>query len=180
MYIFKEFNVAQLKQVVKYYNLHTVIKGYSKMKKDDLISHLSNHLSPIGENKVETKSKTIKIDDIPKPNKRSYKKKVSDKVKETIPETNETIALTINDFKSKEFLQEAIDLYYRNKGQKLTNLSKMNFDRLQSIIEKRNIKLTDLKEFYNKAIDNKFYYYNDSTSPKIEKLKKKWKTLYII
>jgi hypothetical protein len=33
------------------------------------------------------------------------------------------LKIDIDVFKSKEFLTEAVDLYYRDKGQKLTNLS---------------------------------------------------------
>jgi hypothetical protein len=85
-------------------------------------------------------------------------------------------------FKSKEFLTAAVDLYYRDKGQKLTNLSKFNMTKLKQIIVKRNIPLSELVKFYNKAIDNMFNMYSDpdsDKSDKIKKLRKKWAQQYI-
>lgn len=40
---FKDLTIQQLKKLVKLYNLHTVIKGYSKMKKKELINNLEKH-----------------------------------------------------------------------------------------------------------------------------------------
>ena len=82
-------------------------------------------------------------------------------------------------FKSKELLVEGIDLYYRDKGKKISNLSKQNMAELKEGIIKRNIPLDELVKFHNMAIDNEFRKYKDSDSDKIKKLRKKWKTLYI-
>ncbi len=35
---------VELKNIIKKYNLHTQIKGYSTMKKNDLINHIQKHL----------------------------------------------------------------------------------------------------------------------------------------
>ena len=86
---------------------------------------------------------------------------------------------SLDDFKSKEFLVEGIDLYYRDKGKKISNLSKQNMAELKEGIIKRNIPLDELVKFHNMAIDNEFRKYKDSDSDKIKKLRKKWETLYI-
>jgi hypothetical protein len=86
---------------------------------------------------------------------------------------------SLDDFKSKEFLKEGIDLYYRDKGKKISNLSKQNMAELKEGIIKRNIPLDELVKFHNMAIDNEFRKYKDSDSEKIKKLRKKWETLYI-
>lgn len=65
--------------------------------------------------------------------------------------------LTVNSFKLAGFLREAIELYYRRDGKRLSNLSKANMTRLHRIIEQRNIPLKDLKQFYNDRIT----YYNE-------------------
>lgn len=65
--------------------------------------------------------------------------------------------LTISSFKLVGFLREAIELYYRHQGKRLTNLSKSNMTRLHGIIERHNIPLKDLKQFYNDRIT----YYNE-------------------
>ena len=88
--------------------------------------------------------------------------------------------ISIDAFTSKEFLLESIDLYYRDQGKKLTNLSKFNQTKLIEIVAKQEIPLNDLKGFYNLAIDNKKYMYAHSDSDKIIKLRKKWDKLYII
>ena len=86
---------------------------------------------------------------------------------------------SLDDFKSKAFLVEAIDLYYRDKGKKISNLSKQNMAELKEGIIKRNIPLDELVKFHNMAIDKEFRKNKDSDSDKIKKLRKKWKTLYI-
>ena len=86
---------------------------------------------------------------------------------------------SLDDFKSKAFLVEGIDLYYRDKGQKLTNLSKASMEKLREIVLRRKIPLNELVYFHNMAIDNEFRKYKDSDSDKIKKLRKKWETLYI-
>jgi len=42
--LFEDLSLAQLKDIVKKYQLHYKIKGYSKMKKDDLLKNIKNHL----------------------------------------------------------------------------------------------------------------------------------------
>lgn len=42
--MFNKFNLKQLKSIIKEYNLHTSIKGYSKMKKADIITEIKKHL----------------------------------------------------------------------------------------------------------------------------------------
>jgi hypothetical protein len=49
--------------------------------------------------------------------------------------------------------------------------------KLKQSIVKRNIPLSELVKFYNKAIDNMFNMYSDSDSDKIKKLRKKWTRL---
>ena len=88
--------------------------------------------------------------------------------------------LTIDAFTSKEFLMNGIELYYRDQGKKLTNLGKVNKQKLIEIVARREIPLNDLKHFYNMAIDNKRNMYSDSDSDKIIKLRKKWMKLYIV
>ena len=88
-------------------------------------------------------------------------------IKKSEPKVEEP-KIDIDVFKSKEFLTEAIDLYYRDKGQKLTNLSKFSMIKLKQIIAKRNIPFPELIKFYNKAIDNMFNMYSDSNSDKIK------------
>ncbi len=39
-----KFSVKQLRYVVKHHNLHTQIRGYSKMVKKDLIINILKHL----------------------------------------------------------------------------------------------------------------------------------------
>jgi ribosomal protein S18 acetylase RimI-like enzyme len=41
---FKDLTIQQLKKIVRAYNLHTTIKGYSKMGKDELIRNLEKHI----------------------------------------------------------------------------------------------------------------------------------------
>ena len=88
--------------------------------------------------------------------------------------------ISIDAFTSKEFLLESIDLYYRDQGKKLTNLSKFNQTKLIEIVAKRESPLNDLKGFYNLAIDNMKNMYAHSDSDKIFKLRKKWDKLNII
>ena len=103
-------------------------------------------------------------------------KKVNDEPL-TTPSIN---TVKIEDFKNKEILLEAIELYFSDKGQYLTNLSTFDKKGLILIIQKHKIKLTDLKIFYNKAIDNRLETYANSTGDKVIKQRKKWKTLYIL
>ena len=95
----------------------------------------------------------------------------------TEPKTESKIK--IEDFKNVDFLREGIDLYYRNKNQHLTNLSKFNLERLKEIIKKREIKLDELSKFYNKAIANAIDMYKNSDNEKMKKKIEKWKELII-
>ena len=94
--------------------------------------------------------------------------------------TNHYTGASLDEFKTKEFLTEAIDLYFRDKGKKITNLSKQNMAQLKEGITRRNVPLPELAKFYNTALDNAVNAYSDSNSDKIIKLRKKWKQLYIV
>ena len=94
--------------------------------------------------------------------------------------TNHDTGASLDEFKSKELLTEAIDLYFRDKGGEITNLSKQNMAQLKEGITRRNIPLPELAKFYNKALDNAFNMYSDSNNDKIIKLRKKWKQVYIL
>lgn len=41
---FDFYSVKDLKEIIKYYNKNTVIKGYSKMNKDELIKNMNKHI----------------------------------------------------------------------------------------------------------------------------------------
>lgn len=41
----EDYSNKELKLIIKKYNLHTHIKGYSKMKKNELISNINKHLN---------------------------------------------------------------------------------------------------------------------------------------
>jgi len=64
--------------------------------------------------------------------------------------------LSFRDFKSISLLREAIYLYFRDRGEKLTNLGKSNAERLKEIIERFKINLNDLGKFYILAIQNAY------------------------
>ena len=55
------YTIPQLRKFVRFYNLHTAIKGYSKMTKDELVKNIQSHLSKLT-NPYETKSHTLNID----------------------------------------------------------------------------------------------------------------------
>ena len=42
--MFNHFTVSKLKEIIKAYNLHLSIRGFSKMKKDDLINHIEKYM----------------------------------------------------------------------------------------------------------------------------------------
>jgi len=91
----------QLKDIIRKYNLTHHIRGYSKMKKVDLISNIKKHMKPVEENiniikqiKPELKEENIPINDKPK-----FKKYLSNKYNDTLDKFNE------NNIKNKETLE---------------------------------------------------------------------------
>ena len=57
--------------------------------------------------------------------------------------------LTIDTFKNIGTLRGAIELYLRNRNQRLTNLIKATGNKLKEIIKKYSIPLPELKKWYN-------------------------------
>ena len=55
--------------------------------------------------------------------------------------------ISIDAFTSKEFLLESIDLYYRDQGKKLTNLSKCNKQKLIEIVTKTRNSIKRFKRY---------------------------------
>jgi hypothetical protein len=68
---FHKFSVNDLKNIIRKYNLITHIKGYSKMKKDNLVTEISKHLELNDNNEIKIKMKnstiTITSNETPKP-----------------------------------------------------------------------------------------------------------------
>ena len=62
---FNTYTVKQLKQIIKEYNIHHHIRGYSKMRKADLIKNMSDHLH-IKDDKIHVKDNKSKTIDVPK------------------------------------------------------------------------------------------------------------------
>ena len=66
---------------------------------------------------------------------------------------------TIDDFlKSKQFLVEAIKLYYSDKSMVISNLDRTNIQGLKKLIIKKNIPIDELVKHYNQGIDNALYF----------------------
>jgi hypothetical protein len=96
---------------------------------------------------------------------------------------------TIDDFlKSKQFLVEAIKLYYSDKSMVISNLDRTNIQGLKKLIIKKNIPIDELVKHYNQGIDNALYFEsinNDNFEDDIkrtEKTKKrlnKYKSFYL-
>lgn len=140
-------------------------KRQSKKEAEDLLSEM-----------MGTKTnKKIEMPELPEPKKEKKIKKP-----EPEPEPTKQNDITLDDFKSVEFLREGIDLYYRDKDQHLTNLQKFNMEKLKNIVIKRKINLDELVNFYNLGIKNMIEMYKDSNSDKIKKLRKKWNASIII
>lgn len=74
--------VPELKQLVKVYNLHTIIKGYSKMKKVELITSLNHHLRQISNSVMGIKPATISIAGLPKIKPRPKRVKLTEAQKQ--------------------------------------------------------------------------------------------------
>lgn len=51
----KDLTLYELKKIVKDYNLNFQIKGYSKMKKNELINELNKRLNQKSKNQIEGK-----------------------------------------------------------------------------------------------------------------------------
>jgi hypothetical protein len=109
---FDYYSVKDLKEIIKYYNKNTVIKGYSKMNKDELIKNMNKHIdkSEHFNNKdifyfKGRESTSIKDDKI---NKITDKVKViKDKIKEEkqknkISEIENELNSIINKYKNKD------------------------------------------------------------------------------
>jgi hypothetical protein len=61
--------------------------------------------------------------------------------------------LNLDSFKMVNRFRDAIQMYYANKGQRLTNLDKSNFEKLKQIVIKRNIDINDLAKFYIRELE---------------------------
>ena len=72
-----------------------------------------------------------------------------------------------------------IVLYYRDKGEETSDLSKQNMSQLKEGIKKRNLPLDELVKFHNVAVENDYRKYKDADCDQKNKLRKKWKDLYI-
>lgn len=143
-------------------------KRQSKKESEDFIKK-------VNETKINKKLDIGNMPELPEPKKEKKIKKP-----EPEPEPTKQNDITLDDFKSVEFLREGIDLYYRDKDQHLTNLQKFNMEKLKNIVIKRKINLDELVNFYNLGIKNMIEMYKDSNSDKIKKLRKKWNASIII
>lgn len=45
---FSDLTNAQLKKIIRYFNHHKIVKGYSKMTRDELINHCQKHMTIVG------------------------------------------------------------------------------------------------------------------------------------
>ena len=59
--MFEQLTVKELKVIIKEYNLHTKISGYSRMRKSDLITEMQKHMT-FENNKIKMKSNPTEID----------------------------------------------------------------------------------------------------------------------
>lgn len=60
MVSFDDFNIYALKVIIRDYNLHLIIKNFSKLSKEQLIKKLEEHLYIDKNNNFKFKPKTIK------------------------------------------------------------------------------------------------------------------------
>lgn len=101
----------QLKDIIRKYNLTHHIRGYSKMKKVDLISSIRKHMKPVEQNiNIEKKEENINIikqnkpepkeETIPINDKQKFRKFLYNKYNDTLDEFNE------NNINNKETLEK--------------------------------------------------------------------------
>lgn len=75
--------------------------------------------------------------------------------------------LKFTDFKNKQLLIDAIDIYFRIRGKQISNLSKQNMEGLKNIIIKRNIPLSDLARIFNERVTLNMTNINVKKLPKL-------------
>jgi hypothetical protein len=56
-----KYTVKQLKEIIQLYNLHYQIKGYKKLRKHELITHINKFFGIYPNNYMFVKLKNIKI-----------------------------------------------------------------------------------------------------------------------
>lgn len=78
---FEDFTNAQLKKIIRQYNHHLIIKGYSKLSRDDLLKHIKKHMT-IDDEKIMLKAYEPVYFDVPESKQRKNTKKKIDKALE--------------------------------------------------------------------------------------------------
>jgi hypothetical protein len=59
MHVFEHFEKTQLRKIIRNYNLHVKIARYSKLDKDELISHMKNYLFIDKDGKITVKDEVM-------------------------------------------------------------------------------------------------------------------------
>jgi len=72
--VFDRFSVIQLKKLLKDYNLHTKIRGFYKLNKDDLIKKTTEYLLINNKISIEKNKNIIEMPEITKKTKKTSKK----------------------------------------------------------------------------------------------------------
>ena len=149
--VLKKFKVIQLRKLIRQFNLHNAIKGYSKMRKADLIESILEHKKRIfkGEkvrsklemSKEEYKVKKAKKEEkkVKKPKKEKEEKKV--KKEEAVNRVVKGIALNIRklavkwnkDRNNKTKLGETLSKY-KQVSQKVRNYIEKEHPKLHKLL----------------------------------------------
>lgn len=167
MHVFEHLTNTQLKKLIREYNLHVKISGYSKMSRDDLIKELKKHLHvENGIYKILNHEKELKIEEkIKKPREKKEKvkkvepkpveeknvNKVKEMVKEIEKKTEKKVDEKINKQELIENFRKKLELKEKSiPGRDMTRYIKRNYETYnkdeQKILEEYYIKLINIEK----------------------------------
>lgn len=150
--VLKKFKVVQLRKLIRQYNLHNSIKGYSKMRKTDLIDNILKYKKRIFKSgKVKSKLEMSKEEYKVKKAKKENKVEKQLKKEEKLNRVLEGISISIRKLAVKWNKQRSNKKYL---GEALSKYKQVS-QRVRNYIEKEHPKLHKLLAFMEeKRLEN--------------------------